>query len=79
MRVPFREQTPSASLDHQYSYADSLTLWALIRTAAGKQGGRNTETEASMRAWLESHFGGVHAVMPVLIQHTQDTTYYATY
>ena len=32
---------------------DSLTLRALIRTAPGKGGGRNTETEATMRVWHE--------------------------
>ena len=32
---------------------DSLTLRALIRTASGKGGGRNTETEATTREWNE--------------------------
>ena len=31
----------------------TLTLRALIRTASGKGGGRNTETEATMRVWHE--------------------------
>ena len=49
---PPREQTAATSL-HQSSYVDSLTLRALIRTAAGKGGGRNTETEATTRVWHE--------------------------
>ena len=32
---------------------DSLTLRALTRTASGKGGGRNTETEATTRVWHE--------------------------
>ena len=52
MSVPHREQTATTSL-HQSSYVDSLTLRALIRTASGKGGGRNTETEATTRAWNE--------------------------
>ena len=32
---------------------DSLTLRALIRTAPGKGGRRNTETEATTRVWHE--------------------------
>ena len=31
----------------------SLTLRALIRPVSGKRGGRNTETEATMKAWHE--------------------------
>ena len=31
----------------------TLMLRALIRTAPGKGGGRNTETEATMRVWHE--------------------------
>ena len=50
MSVPSREQTATTSLN-QSSYVDSLTLRALIRTAPGKGGGRNTETEATTRAW----------------------------
>ena len=33
---------------------DSLTLRALIRTASGRGGGRNTETEATTRAYHEA-------------------------
>ena len=47
-----REQTAATSL-HQSSYVDSLTLRALIRTAPGKGGSRNTETEATTRVWHE--------------------------
>ena len=49
---PPREQTATTSL-HQSSYVDSLTSRALIRTASGKGGRRNTETEATTRAWHE--------------------------
>ena len=35
------------------TYVDSMTLQVLIRTASGKGGGRNTETEATARAWHE--------------------------
>ena len=49
---PPREQTVTTSL-HQSSYVDSLMLRALIRTVPGKGGGRNTETEATMRVWHE--------------------------
>ena len=52
MSVPPREQTAATSL-HQSSYVDSLTFRALIRTAPGKGGGRNTETEATTRGWHE--------------------------
>ena len=47
-----KSRTATTSL-HQSSYVDSLTLRALIRTASGKGGGRNTETEATKRAWHE--------------------------
>ena len=49
MRVPAKEQTVSLSL-RQSSCVDCLTLRALIRTASGKGGGRNTETEVTTRA-----------------------------
>ena len=54
MSIPSREQTVATSLHHS-SYVDSLTLRALIRTASGKGGGRNTKTEATMRlrVWHE--------------------------
>ena len=52
MNVPSTEQTATTSL-HQSSYVGSLTLRALIRTAPGKGGGRNTETEATTRVWHE--------------------------
>ena len=38
--VPSSEQTTTTSL-HQSSYVDSLMTKALIRTASGKEGGRN--------------------------------------
>jgi len=39
---------------HQSSYLDSLTLKALIRTASGKEGSRNTETEViTTERWLQ--------------------------
>ena len=47
-----REQTATTSL-HQSSYVDFLMLRALIRTASGKGGGSNTETEATTRVWHE--------------------------
>ena len=47
---PPREQTTTMSL-HQSFFVDSLMLRALIRTASGKGGGRNTETEVTTRAW----------------------------
>ena len=50
--IPSRMQTAIPSL-HQSSYMDSLTLRALTRTASGKGGGRNTETEATTRVWHE--------------------------
>ena len=43
-------ERPLQRADHQYSYVDSLTLRALLRTASGKEGGRNTETEVTARA-----------------------------
>ena len=49
---PPRDQTATTSL-HQSSCVDSQTLTDLIRTASGKGGGRNTETEATTRAWHE--------------------------
>ena len=49
MSVSPGEQTTTTSL-HQSSYVDSLTLRALIRTASGKGGGRDTETEVTTRA-----------------------------
>ena len=49
--VPHREQTATTSL-HQSSYVDFLMLRSLIRTVPGKDGGRNTEAEATTRAWL---------------------------
>ena len=52
MSVPSREQTATTSL-HQSSSVDSLTLGALIRTASGKGGSRNTETEGTTRAQHE--------------------------
>ena len=52
MSVPSRIQAVIPSL-HQSSYMDSLTLRALTRTASGKRGGRNTETEATTRPWRE--------------------------
>ena len=50
--IPSRVQTATLSL-HQSSYIDSVTLRALIGTASGKESGRNTETEATTRAWRE--------------------------
>ena len=50
--VPSREQIATRSL-HQSSCVDPLTLRALIRTASGKEGGRNTETEVTTRVWHE--------------------------
>ena len=44
---PTREQITPTFL-HQSSYVDSLTFRALIRTASGKGGRRNTKTEATM-------------------------------
>ena len=49
---PPREQTAATSL-RQSSYVDSVTLRSLIRTAPGKGGGSNTETEATARVWHE--------------------------
>ena len=46
MCIPSKEQTASTSLQ-QSSYADSLTLMALIRTASGTEGGRNIATEVN--------------------------------
>ena len=47
--IPSREQTAATSL-HQSSYADS-DAEGFDRTASGKGGGRNTETEATTRAY----------------------------
>ena len=52
VRVPSREQTATTFL-HQFSYVDSLTSRALIRTDSDKEGGRNTQTEVITRAWHE--------------------------
>ena len=38
---------------HQSPHVDSLTLKALIRTASGNEGGRNTETDVTTGAWHE--------------------------
>ena len=45
---PPREQTATASL-HQSSYVDFLMLRPLIRTAPGKEGGRNTKITTRAR------------------------------
>ena len=52
MSVLSREQTVTTSL-HQSSCADFLALRALTRTAVGKGGGKDTESEVTTRAWHE--------------------------
>ena len=52
MSTPSREQTATASLPLS-SLICALMLKALIRGALGKEGGRNTGTEVTTRAWQE--------------------------
>ena len=70
MSVPSRQQTATTSLS-QFFYVDSLTLIALIRTASGKGGGRNTETLATTRAWHE-RLQTLNLVFKVVIGEDED-------
>ena len=53
MSVPTLPQETATMAHHQSASVDSLTLRAVVKTASGKEGGRNTETEATTRAWHE--------------------------
>ena len=71
---PPREQTATMSL-HQSSYVDSLTLRALIRTAPGKGGERNTETEATTRRATEAEtFYFIYVFIYAVIDEDEDDT-----
>ena len=65
MIVPPRDQTAIPSL-HQSSYVDS-GVEGFDRTASGKGGGRNTEAEATTKAWHDwLYFNLIYLIYAVI-------------